>query len=101
MLTAAIGSRAPPGTVSLERVRAGGAHDGVVVAHRVGAIGGQEMTRVLVALVEDRGSEPGLDRAEELPQIVVANQFRFEVHGESLARGSRGPGCFGSVEPRR
>ena len=48
------------------------------------------MTRVLVALVEDRGSEPGLDRAEELPQIVVANQFRFEVHGESLARAPVG-----------
>ena len=57
MLTAAIGSR-PAGHGQLERVRTGGAHDGVVVAHRVGAIGGQEMTRVLVASSRVVGSEP-------------------------------------------
>ena len=43
---------------------------------------------ILVRLVEGRLPEPGLDRTEELQQFVVGQHFRFEVHGESLARAA-------------
>ena len=56
------------------------------VADREGAVGGQEVTRVLVVLVEDRLPESGLDGTEELHQFVVAYHVRFEIHGESLSR---------------
>ncbi len=69
----------------VEGERAGRAHDAVAVADRERAIAGEQVSRVLVVLVEDGAAEPGLDGLEELQHLVVTYDMWFEVHGRKPA----------------
>ena len=67
----------------VERVRAGRAHDGVAVADCEGAVGGEEVSRVLVVLVEDRAART---RSGRHRKNSTSSSSRIRCGSRSTAR---------------